>query len=114
MLIEIHSPVAGKKSKTFLLIRCQDDNLCFQIDQKTHTWYRILSTCFLTGCQNPFIGCRKVKNMKKFITMRHDRQQTLRDVLNLIIINNHREDYRSCARPFYSLVQIIPKALHSD
>ena len=23
-------------------------------------------------------------------------------------------DYRSCVRPFYSLVQIIPKALHSD
>ena len=30
--------------------------------------------------------------------------------------NDHREDYtcRSCARPFYSLVQISPKALHSD
>ena len=28
--------------------------------------------------------------------------------------SDHREDYRSCARPFYSLVQIIPKALHSD
>ena len=27
--------------------------------------------------------------------------------------SDHREDYRSCARPFYSLVQIIPKALHS-
>ena len=28
--------------------------------------------------------------------------------------NDDREDYRSCARPFYSLVQIIHKALHSD
>ena len=28
--------------------------------------------------------------------------------------SDHREDHRSCARPFYSLVQIIPKALHSD
>ena len=28
--------------------------------------------------------------------------------------SDHREDYRSCARSFYSLVQIIPKALHSD
>ena len=28
--------------------------------------------------------------------------------------SDHRENYRSCARPFYSLVQIIPKALHSD
>ena len=26
----------------------------------------------------------------------------------------HREDDRSCAWPFYSLVQIFPKALHSD
>ena len=28
--------------------------------------------------------------------------------------SDHREDHRSCARPFYSIVQIIPKTLHSD
>ena len=28
--------------------------------------------------------------------------------------SDHREDYRSCAWPFYSLVQIFHKALHSD
>ena len=27
---------------------------------------------------------------------------------------DNREDYRSCASSFYSLVQIFPKALHSD
>ena len=27
--------------------------------------------------------------------------------------SDHREGYRSCARPFYGLVKIIPKALHS-
>ena len=27
---------------------------------------------------------------------------------------DHREDDRSCAWPLYSLVQIFPKALHSD
>ena len=27
---------------------------------------------------------------------------------------DHREDYRYCAWPIYSFVQIIPKALHSD
>ena len=27
---------------------------------------------------------------------------------------DHREDYRSCAWPFYSPVQSFPKALHSD
>ena len=38
--------------------------------------------------------------------------------LNLDLFREHifiyGEDYRSCARFFYSLVQIIPKALHSD
>ena len=28
--------------------------------------------------------------------------------------SDHREDYRSCAWPFYSLVRTFPKALHSD
>ena len=28
--------------------------------------------------------------------------------------SDHREDYRSCAWPLYSLVQTFPKALHSD
>ena len=27
---------------------------------------------------------------------------------------DHREDYRSCTWPFYSLVRTFPKALHSD
>ena len=28
--------------------------------------------------------------------------------------SDHREDYRSCAWPFYSLVRTFPEALHSD
>ena len=28
--------------------------------------------------------------------------------------SDHREDYRSCALPFCSLVQILPRTLHSD